>query len=82
MAWRRKIKIFKDNIIKGSKLNEENLNEIMVNLKEYKNKNIILKIFFQLFQIEDNKDNENITKTTNKFIYGRKREFRNDDESK
>ena len=80
-----KIKIFKDNIIKGSKLNEDNTNEIIVNLKEYKNKNNILKIFFQLFQIEDNednKDNESTTKATNMLIYGRKREFNNDDESK
>ena len=75
-----KVKLFRENIIKGSKLNDDNKNEIIINLEEYKNSSNILKTFFKVFQTEENE----ITTTTitNKLIFSRKREFNNDDERK
>ena len=79
-----KIKIFRNNIIKGSKVNDndndndnDKENEITINIKEYIESNNLLKIFFNLFNLEDNE-----IVTTNKIIYERKREFCNDDENK
>ena len=46
-----KLKIFKENIIKGSKLNDDNTNEIIINLEEYKNSSSILKTFFKVFKL-------------------------------
>ena len=74
-----KIKKFRENIIKGSKLNEDDTNEIIINIEEYKNSSNILKTFFQVFQSEEN---EIISITKNKLIFARKREFTNEDESK
>ena len=74
-----KIKKFRENIIKGSKLNEDDTNEIIINIEEYKNSSNILKTFFQVFQSEEN---EIISITINKLIFARKREFTNEDESK